>query len=114
MELALRDKIIQKMESELINRKRILSKQLKSLVRTSNENVFLSSVKNDYTYTYNTLIEDKRKQCQALERLSSYISNITSDIQMTESLLRETRTQQTQLLEEIAHIRSELNELVDP
>ena len=113
MELALRDRIIQKMESELIYRKRILSKQLKTLVRTSNENNFLNSVRSDYNHYYNTLVEDKHRQCEALERLSTYISNITSDVQMTETLLRETQTQQTQLLEEIAHIRSELNELIE-
>ena len=113
MELALRDKIIQKMESELINRKRILSKQLKTLVRTSNENNFLNFVRNDYNHYYNTLVKDKHRQCEALERLSTYISNITSDVQMTETLLRETQTQQTQLLEEIAHIRFELNELLE-
>lgn len=111
MELAKRDMMLSAMGKELAERKNMLSNQLREIATVSSENRFLEQVKNDYRRYYDTMLDEKRQQCAALEMISEYLSSITGDLKLAGTALDETKVQQGLLLAEIEKVRGEIDAL---
>ena len=112
MELAKRDMMLSAMGKELTERKSMLSNQLREIATVSSENRFLEHVKNDYRRYYDTMLDEKRQQCAALEMISDYLSSITGDLKLAGTALDETKVQQGLLLSEIEKVRGEIDALI--
>jgi len=78
MDLALRDKKIFQMKSELENRKRLLCTKRHQLIKSKQENSLLGAVLEDYEQYNKHVILDHEKKTAFLHMLHSYIERISN------------------------------------
>jgi hypothetical protein len=111
MDLAKRDIAIQKMMTELENRRQLLKGKYKELQNASSENELLKDVLEDYLLYYNTNKNEKIKQYEALNRTLEHIEIIAMDSNTNEELLRHSKIDQKELMNEMKKIKKEIDKL---
>jgi hypothetical protein len=74
--LAERDLRLLQIEKEIENKKKLLIKKKKDLEKTHKLNHHLSSVKNDYSKYYDSILSEKHQQHEALTLLKEYIDDL--------------------------------------
>ena len=112
MELALRDKKIFQMKSELENRKRLLCAKRHQLIQNKKENSLLGSVLDDYEKYNKHVIDENEKKTIFLQMLYSYIERISHDLKLTDSKLKESKDEQRDIMKEISFLKGEIDDLV--
>jgi len=112
MELALRDKKIFQMKSELENRKRLLCTKRHQLIKSKKENSLLGVVLEDYEKYNKHVIGEKERKAAFLHMLHSYIEKISHDLNLTDSKLKESKDEQRDIMKEISYLRDEIDDLV--
>jgi len=112
MDLALRDKKIFQMKSELENRKRLLCTKRHQLIKSKQENSLLGAVLEDYEQYNKHVILDHEKKTAFLHMLHSYIERISHDLNLTDSKLKESKDEQRDIMKEIYFLKNEIDDLV--
>jgi len=111
MDLATRDLLLMKIESQIESKRRLLMEKKKFLEKTSNENDFLKLVLRDYTKYYDKIKEEKENQIRTMSMLDQYIKNIIKTGKLTEADIEEARKDQKLILGEIETVRKELDDV---
>jgi len=112
MPLAKRDEILERMERQIEEKRRLLINKNKQLDKLTQENEFLGQVKRDYE-TYNSyIVEQKQKQMQAFYMLNQYLDDIIISGKLTDKDIEKTRRDQRMILREIDVVKQNLDEIV--
>jgi hypothetical protein len=112
MPLAKRDEILERMERQIEEKRRLLINKNKQLDKLTQENEFLGQVKRDYE-TYNSyIVEQKQKQMQAFYMLNQYLDDIIISGKLTDKDIEKTRRDQKMILREIDVVKQNLDEIV--
>jgi hypothetical protein len=112
MPLAKRDEILERMERQIEEKRRLLINKNKQLDKLTQENEFLGQVKRDYE-TYNSyIVEQKQKQMLAFYMLNQYLDDIIISGKLTDKDIEKTRRDQKMILREIDVVKQNLDEIV--
>jgi hypothetical protein len=112
MPLAKRDEILERMERQIEEKRRLLINKNKQLDKLTQENEFLGQVKRDYE-TYNSyIVEQKQKQMRAFYMLNQYLDDIIISGKLTDKDIEKTRRDQKMILREIDVVKQNLDEIV--
>jgi hypothetical protein len=112
MPLAKSDEILERMERQIEEKRRLLINKNKQLDKLTQENEFLGQVKRDYE-TYNSyIVEQKQKQMRAFYMLNQYLDDIIISGKLTDKDIEKTRRDQKMILREIDVVKQNLDEIV--
>lgn len=112
MELALRDKVIQRLKREINENKKNVLGQLNDLNKSSDENHFLKNVKRDYTKYRDHIVMEKNKQKEFMELLIEYIENTLDKSDITSEINQRALLEQNNILRQINNIKTEIDEII--
>lgn len=113
MDISIRDKLLDDLQIELQHKKRFLKNKYIDIKKTSDDNIFLEGVKNDYKQHYEYIKKIKQEQYRSMAIIVDYLDNLLAQGKGAEKTLKSTRKQQKGLLEEMDKIQTEIDELVE-
>jgi hypothetical protein len=108
-----RDLRLKQIRQEIINKKRVLERNMLILKKDLGENVQLSNVLNDYKEYNRELSEKKRQQVLYFEMMNKYLDDIKRDNSLTEEAILRANNEQQYILEEMNKVKMELEELLE-
>jgi len=112
LSLADRDFYLEQIESQIKAKKEFLLSKKKILNETLEENKFLENVKKDYNKYFQYVVEDKKKQQEAMKTLSNYLDNLIVSGKLTEKDIKQSKKDQQAILKEIDKIKASLDEIL--
>jgi hypothetical protein len=110
--LAQRDIYLQQVEEEIRNKKQLLIKKKKDLDKKQKLNVYLDSVKDDYSNYYKYIFQEKQQQYYALLLLKEYMNDLIKTEHLVDDQLRTAKHDQKDIVGEIDKVKAELDELI--
>jgi hypothetical protein len=97
----------------VINEKRkMLLKKQKQVIRLSKVNSFLSELKDDYLRYNNYIVKQKQDQISALQLLNNYIDDLKQSGKLSEYNIQDAKIEQRKILNELKTIRSGLDKIL--
>ena len=109
---------ISKNDTNIYNMKCILEKTKQLLLHKNREvkelakqNAFLNNVLSDYEKIKLRILEEKRKQQDAIKIISKHISQISKNMNKEDYHMKHLQDDQSVLLEELEKIKMEMNEV---
>jgi len=112
-EYAKKDIQIRELQCEIDHRKMLLAKKLGYLHKTSKTNSFLESVVTDYKNYNKYIVDEKRKQEEAMTNILDHLNSIVSKDNLTKESLEHAKLQQHDILNELETLKKSLSEIVD-
>ena len=112
METAKRDQKLDALRKELDLRRDLMLSKARELENAQKDNKYLAGIADDYARYYQGVKEDRIRQKETLQALSSYISNYSQGLEETDALLAESRTQQQEIMDEISRLRREIDSMI--
>ncbi len=109
MSLALRDQTIAGMRKEVQKRREMLLDKMREIGKTHEDNPRLKEISEAYRTYFETELERKEKQKNALIALSEHIDELVADNNIA---LAEARYHQKDILREIRTIEKEKNKIL--
>ena len=88
MNLAKRDKSIQKMMIEVENKRQMLNNKYKSLHNAAADNELIKDVLEDYLAYYTTIKNEKLNQYNALSRTLDHVETMSDDPTLDENMIK--------------------------
>ena len=110
--LSQRDLYLLQIEEEIKNKKQLLIKKKKDLDKKQKINVYLYSVKDDYSNYYQYIIKEKQQQYDALLLLKEYMNDLITTEKLVDEQLRTAKHDQKDIVGEIDKVKAELDELI--
>jgi hypothetical protein len=92
-------------------RKMLLKKQ-RQVVRLAKVNSFLRDLKDDYLKYNNYIVKQKQDQIVALQLLNNYIDDLKRSGQLSEYNIQDAKTEQRKILNELKSVRSGLDKIL--
>jgi hypothetical protein len=111
--LAEKDSKLSQIQTEIINKKRLLVKKKKYLDKKNKTNEYLSGVKDDYSKYYDVILHEKQQQYTALNLLKEYISDLMKTENLVDDQLRIAKHDQKDIIHEIDKVKVELDEIIE-
>lgn len=111
-QLAQRDLKLIQIYEEIKNKKDLILKKKKDLAKKKNVNAYLEIVNNDYENYYNYILEQKKKELEAMNILNEYIDDLVNTDQLVDTQLKTAKRDQKEILNEISKIKGELDKLI--
>ena len=108
MDLANRDKAIQKIVIELENKRQLLKNKYKSLHNAAADNELLKDVLEDYLTYYDTIKNEKIQQYNALNKTLEHIDSISVDPNSDESMLYNSKVDYKEISHEMDRIKNDI------
>lgn len=108
-----RDLRLKQIRQEIINKKRVLERNMLILKKDIGENAHLSNVLNDYKEYNRELSEKKRQQVLYFEMMNKYLDDIKRDNSLAEEAILRANSEQQYILEEMNKVKRELGELLE-
>jgi hypothetical protein len=110
--LAQRDIYLQKVEEEIRNKKQLLIKKKKDLDKKHKLNVYLDTVKDDYSNYYQHIVQQKQQQYDALLLLKEYMNDLIKTEKLVDDQLRTAKHDEKDIVGEIDKVKAELDDLI--
>ena len=110
--LAQRDLKLIQIYEEIKNKKDLILKKKKDLSKKKNVNAYLEIVNNDYENYYNYILEQKKKELEAMSILNEYIDDLVNTDKLVDTQLKTAKRDQREILNEISKIKEELDKLI--
>jgi hypothetical protein len=110
--LAQRDLKLIQIYEEIKNKKDLILKKKKDLSKKKNVNAYLEIVNNDYENYYNYILEQKKKELEAMNILNEYIDDLVNTDKLVDTQLKTAKRDQREILNEISKIKGELDKLI--
>ena len=108
-----RDLRLKQIREEIINKKRVLERNMLILKKDLGENTQLSNVLNDYKEYNRELSEKKKQQVLYFEMMNKYLDDIKRDNSLAEEAIMRANNEQQYILEEMNKVKEELAELLE-
>jgi hypothetical protein len=103
-----RDLYIQKMKSEIKNKKQLLLDETRSIETIKKSNKLLEGVYSNYKKYYETTVNEKQQQYDAMMLLKEYLDELGKDENMTAHDIKKMKRDQNHIVSEIEKITHEL------
>lgn len=110
--IAQRDIYLLQIEKEIKNKKNLLIKKKNDLDKKQNFNIYLDTVKDDYTKYYKYILQEKQQQMNALTLLKEYMDDLIKTEKLVDHQLRTAKHDQKDIMGEIDKVKTELDELI--
>ena len=108
--LSERDAKIQKLKNVIENRKKLLREIYTGIRNSTEENIYLKGVVNDYTNYFDNIKKQKESQLDGLNKLNYYIDTILQNKKSSDDLLRQAQEDKKEILREIKKIKREIDD----
>jgi len=105
MELAIKDKKIQQLQSIIKGNKKILKEKNESIREKSKDNKFLNSIVEEYDVYFEKNNKLKQQQHDALQKLIDYITTIMLDPTSTSEIIKQCKYERSLILDEMKKIK---------
>ena len=102
------DSKIERLKKMINNRKKILRENLNDICKSTNENAFLVDVAHDYMSYYKKINDDKEKQLEYLNNLSTYLKELLRDKDLTKENRKNIKEDHKKIMSEIQKIMREI------
>jgi len=114
MDLATRDKFIERLQSEINKAQGSVMGYLEDTKKVQGENEFLQSVTNDYKRYHKHILDEKERERKQLEMLMGYLDKVLQEAGLSAEMANKARFQQNQILGEMDNIKGELDRITQP
>ena len=106
------DTNIYNMKCILEKKKQLLLHKNREVKELAKQNAFLNNVLSDYEKKKLRILEEKRKQQDAIKIISKHISQISKNMSKEDYHMKHLQDDQSVLLEELEKIKREMNEVM--
>jgi hypothetical protein len=110
-DIAKNDTNIYYMKCILEKKKQLLLHKNREVKELTKQNAFLNNVLSDYEKIKLRILEEKRKQQDAIKIISKHISQISKNMSKEDFHMKHLQDDQSVLLEELEKIKMEMNEV---
>jgi hypothetical protein len=110
-DIAKNDTNIYNMKCILEKKKQLLLHKNREVKELAKQNAFLNNVLSDYEKIKLRILEEKRKQQDAIKIISKHISQISKNMNKEDYHMKHLQDDQSVLLEELEKIKREMNEV---
>lgn len=111
MDIAKRDLAIQRIKSEINNRRTFLENSFNSLKSSKNENSLLRNIYNDYNSYYDNRLTEKKALQEAFNNLHNYLESIRESSEITKEDAKKAKKAAKETLKEIKYVEEEIEKL---
>jgi hypothetical protein len=111
--IAEKDNKLVQIEKLIEAKKNMLLKKQKTLTQISNQNSFLSDVKNDYVKYNNYIVKQKEDQIISFKIINDYINNLIVSGKLSKYDIEDAKEEQKKILTEIKSIRRNLDDVIN-
>jgi hypothetical protein len=111
-DIAENDKNIYNMKCILENKKQLLLYKNREIKELAKQNSFLNSILSDYEKIKLRILEEKRKQQDAIKIISKHISQISKNMNEDDYHIEQLQDDQSLMLKELEKIRMEVKEVM--
>ena len=111
-DIAKNDTNIYNMKCILEKKKQLLLHKNKEVKELAKQNAFLNNVLSDYEKIKLRILEEKRKQQDAIKIISKHISQLSKNMSKEDYHMKHLQDDQSVLLEELEKIKREMNEVM--
>jgi hypothetical protein len=110
--IAKNDTNIYNMKCILEKKKQLLLHKNREVKELAKQNAFLNNVLSDYEKIKLRILEEKRKQQDAIKIISKHISQLSKNMSKEDYHMKHLQDDQSVLLEELEKIKREMNEVM--
>lgn len=111
-DIAKNDTNIYNMKCILEKKKQLLLYKNREVKELTKQNAFLNNVLSDYEKIKLRILEEKRKQQDAIKIISKHISQLSKNMSKEDYHMKHLQDDQSVLLEELEKIKMEMNEIM--
>jgi glutamyl-tRNA reductase len=112
LNLAQRDHYLKQITEIIEAKKQLLMDKQKKLKKEEKGNDFLKKVREDYKTYYTYIIQEKKKQYNAMAVLKKYIDELIISENLTDDKILDAKKEQKIILEELNTIKESLDNLI--
>ena len=113
MTLVDRDTALSNIANQIKEKQRILIQKYKEYQSEKNTNKFAASVKADYEKYYNFIVDEKKRQIDAMEQLDKYVNDVNAATDDINKHNTDAETEHKHILDELSDIKHELSDIID-
>ena len=111
MALAKRDKMIERIRSEIDKTQDAVMKYLEDAKKVQNDNEFLEGVTNDYKRYHKHIFGEKERERKHMEMLINYLDKVLKEAGLSAEMANRARFEQNKILGEMEKVKGELDRL---
>ena len=111
MALAKRDKMIERIRSEIDKTQDSVMMYLEDTKKVQNENEFLEGVTNDYKRYHKHILDEKEREREQMEMLINYLDKVLKEAGLSAEMANRARFEQNKILGEMEKVKGELDRL---
>ena len=108
MDIANRDLAIQRIKSEINNRRAFLENTFDSLKSSKNQNLLLTDIFNDYNSYYDNRLAEKKALRTALNNLQEYLESIRESAEITKEDAKKAKKASKEILKKVKNVEEEI------
>ena len=112
LSLADRDDYLEQIEAQIKNKKAFLLDKRKTLLKTEKHNEFLKGVNKDYHKYFHYIVDEKKKQMEAMNTLNAHLDKLIVSGHLAENDIKNSKKDQTTILREMNKIKKSLDEII--
>ena len=112
MDIAIRDVLIQRIESEIVRIQMNMTTRLTELKKKKEDSLALSGVYNDYKRYHDVIRQQREDQTKTLQFLLEYLENSMEEAGLTEQANEDAKRQYKAIEEKLRRVRDSLEETV--
>jgi hypothetical protein len=112
LSLAEKDKLIQKIDNEIMKRRDLILEKIKKINKKKRVNHFLEDVKEDYQKYHNFIIQEKQQQYNSMMIIKKYLDDLIKTEKLANNELTNIRNDQHYILNEMDKVKQQLNKLI--
>ena len=106
------DSYLVEIDKQIQIKRKFLLERRHHLEKASQENKFLTTVKNDYQKYQNYILKQKQEQIGAMNTLDQYLDDLIVTGKMTQSDIDQSKKDKREILGEISKIKKDLDDLM--
>jgi len=111
MDIAARDDMINVLQKELQDRKKIVDERYVNIQKVKQNNEFLEKVAGDYYNHYEAIKKIKNEQMRSMKIIIEYLDHLIRETEMTEESLNYAKNQQGNLINELDTLNDEIDNI---
>jgi hypothetical protein len=106
-----KDNKIEHLTKEIDARRNMLLSKQSALKMASQQNQFLTMVRDDYAKYYDIIVQQKHDQLEALKSIDIYVKDLKHSDEMSDKQIDEIAKDQMRIIKEMREIRGSINSL---
>jgi hypothetical protein len=107
-----KDKLIQKIDNEIMKRRDLILEKIKKINKKKKVNHFLEDVNKDYNKYHDYIIQEKQQQYNSMMIIKNYLDDLIKTEKIANNELTNIKNDQHHILNEMDKIKNELNKLI--